>query len=153
MALVCSLYCDYYLEKEPSHCFVTTDEFDKPSGYILCAKSFDKYVLEFEPYLKKAKKLSFVDYVAQKYLQKAVADVAKEYPAHLHVDVLPSFQGRGNGRALITTLLAHLRGEGVKGVHLVVSQSNTGAIAFYERLGFARQKRIFKTAYVYAISL
>ncbi len=153
MALVCALYCDYYIFQEPSSCFVSTDEFDNPSGFVLCSKDFDCYKQAVEPYLKKTKKLSLVDYIAQKYTQNAVTDVAKDFPAHLHINVLPSFQGRGVGRALITTLIAHLRAEGVKGAHLVVAQSNTGAIAFYERLGFSRQKRIGKSAYVYTIKI
>lgn len=60
------------------------------------------------------------------------------YPAHLHIDLLPELQGQGWGRALIETLIAALRADGVTGVHLVASGANTGALAFYERLGFAR---------------
>lgn len=59
-----------------------------------------------------------------------------EYPAHLHIDLLPELQGQGFGRRLIRTLLAELRARGVPGVHLGVSLSNTGARAFYHRLGF-----------------
>jgi ribosomal protein S18 acetylase RimI-like enzyme len=58
------------------------------------------------------------------------------YPAHLHIDLLPEAQGRGWGRALIDHLVAHLRARGVPGVHLGVDPANTGAVAFYGRLGF-----------------
>ena len=34
-----------------------------------------------------------------------VAEVA-DYPAHLHIDLLPELQGQGFGRALIRRLLA-----------------------------------------------
>jgi GNAT superfamily N-acetyltransferase len=61
-----------------------------------------------------------------------------EYPAHLHIDLLPRAQGQGWGRALMNTFLERLRSVGVPGVHLGVGISNLGAIAFYERLGFAR---------------
>lgn len=59
-----------------------------------------------------------------------------QYPAHLHVDVLPAYQGRGHGRALMRTFLDALRAAGVPAVHLGMVTSNTGARAFYDRLGF-----------------
>lgn len=58
------------------------------------------------------------------------------WPAHLHIDLLPAAQGGGYGRLLMTTFLAALAAAGVPGVHLGVAADNTGAIAFYERLGF-----------------
>lgn len=63
---------------------------------------------------------------------------AGEYPAHLHIDLLPVVQGGGVGRRLIATLLDELRRRGVRGVHLGVDPQNVGAAAFYERLGFER---------------
>jgi ribosomal protein S18 acetylase RimI-like enzyme len=58
------------------------------------------------------------------------------YPAHLHIDLLPEVQGQGWGRRLIETLSAALAERGVSGLHLAASTGNTGAIAFYPRLGF-----------------
>ena len=60
-----------------------------------------------------------------------------EYPAHLHIDLLPELQGQGSGRRLIETLEDALRAAGVRGLHLVASADNAGAIAFYPRVGFA----------------
>ncbi|WP_173922507.1 GNAT family N-acetyltransferase [Agromyces sp. Marseille-P2726] len=59
-----------------------------------------------------------------------------DYPAHLHIDLLPELQGRGFGRRLIDTLRAELARRGVPAVHLGMDAANTGARAFYERLGF-----------------
>jgi ribosomal protein S18 acetylase RimI-like enzyme len=59
-----------------------------------------------------------------------------EYPAHLHIDLLPDLQGRGVGRELISTLLGALRARGVQRVHLAMDPANHGARAFYDRLGF-----------------
>jgi ribosomal protein S18 acetylase RimI-like enzyme len=59
-----------------------------------------------------------------------------DYPAHLHIDLLPELQGTGLGRRLIDTLRAALRDRGVPGVHLSMDPSNTSARAFYDRLGF-----------------
>ena len=59
-----------------------------------------------------------------------------EYPAHLHIDLLPELQGRGFGRRLVDTLRKALADQGVPAVHLGLDAANTGARAFYDRLGF-----------------
>ncbi len=43
---------------------------------------------------------------------------AAEYPAHLHIDLLPETQGQGLGRGLMETLFAELTRRGVRGLHL-----------------------------------
>nr|WP_292704619.1 GNAT family N-acetyltransferase [Microbacterium sp. 69-10] len=60
---------------------------------------------------------------------------AAEYPAHLHIDLLPETQGQGLGRRLIETLFDELRRRGVAGLHLGMNPANAAAGAFYERLG------------------
>lgn len=59
-----------------------------------------------------------------------------EYPAHLHIDLLPAAQGKGLGRVLIDTMLQALAVEGVPGLHLGVDPRNVSAVGFYERVGF-----------------
>jgi ribosomal protein S18 acetylase RimI-like enzyme len=66
----------------------------------------------------------------------ASASVAQEYPAHLHIDLLPRLQGKGIGGRLIGDLIDELAERGIPGLHLDVGSDNTGAIAFYRRLGF-----------------
>jgi ribosomal protein S18 acetylase RimI-like enzyme len=68
---------------------------------------------------------------------RATDAVVAEYPAHLHIDLLARFRGRGLGRALIEDLADVLRSRGVPGVHLDVAADNLNAIAFYRHLGFA----------------
>ncbi|MBL7256694.1 GNAT family N-acetyltransferase [Paractinoplanes lichenicola] len=58
------------------------------------------------------------------------------YPAHLHIDLLPEWQGRGHGRGLMWSFLAGLHAAGAPRVHLGVAPANTAAQAFYARLGF-----------------
>lgn len=68
----------------------------------------------------------------------APADLVNAYPAHVHIDLLPRFQGRGYGKQMMTTLFDKLAAAGAAGVHLGVSPRNTRAIGFYERLGMDR---------------
>jgi ribosomal protein S18 acetylase RimI-like enzyme len=59
-----------------------------------------------------------------------------DYPAHLHIDLLPDWQGRGFGRALIDRFLASVAEAGVTAVHLGMLSDNVAAAGFYQRLGF-----------------
>src|SRR5580704_6476706 len=59
-----------------------------------------------------------------------------EYPAHLHIDLLPPFQGVGYGRAMMETFYAAASRAGAAGVHVSVMAANVRAIGFYHRLGF-----------------
>jgi ribosomal protein S18 acetylase RimI-like enzyme len=70
--------------------------------------------------------------------ERCLSDAVADYPAHLHIDLLPELQGEGWGRRLIDTLLAQLAEHGVGGVHLVAPRSNAAAQAFYPKVGFAR---------------
>jgi len=75
-------------------------------------------------------------------------EVAADYPAHLHIDLLPRLQGRGWGRRLIEELEVRLRRRSVTGVHLGVGRDNPGAQEFYRRLGFAELQRHHKVIYL-----
>ncbi|MFV0632609.1 GNAT family N-acetyltransferase [Demequina sp.] len=68
---------------------------------------------------------------------RMLIDALDEYPAHLHIDLLPQAQGKGAGRQLIEAACALLAQRGSPGVHLVASKSNAGAQAFYPRVGFS----------------
>jgi len=77
------------------------------------------------------------------WLLPAAADPARmlvaeisDFPAHLHIDVLPDQQGKGAGRALIDAAVELLTHRNIAGVHLGVDAANEGALAFYKRVGF-----------------
>ena len=68
--------------------------------------------------------------------QRMLIDQLDDFPAHLHIDLLPAAQGKGVGRTLIEAACALLAAQGVRGVHLVAPTANAGAVAFYPRVGF-----------------
>ena len=60
-------------------------------------------------------------------------------PAHLHVDILPKYQGRGWGKKLMDAALEQLRRQEVRGVHLIMAEGNLRGRKFYEeKCGFHR---------------
>src|SRR5205085_2346563 len=60
------------------------------------------------------------------------------WPAHLHINLLPSGRGTGLGRALMAEWLGRLRGLQTPGAHLGTFAENLPAIRFFESCGFVR---------------
>jgi RimJ/RimL family protein N-acetyltransferase len=60
-----------------------------------------------------------------------------DWPAELHINLLPGWQGQGLGGRLMEAYLAALRERNVPGVFLETSSRNLQALPFYERLGFS----------------
>ncbi|MCX6018813.1 MAG: GNAT family N-acetyltransferase [Chloroflexi bacterium] len=142
------LYAAPYAVLEPDLTFVLTAD-GTPVGYTLGARDSqtfaDRCEREWFPPLRARYPLPAVEDASPDagrirqihrghYHHSALA----EYPAHLHIDILPIGQGGGYGRRLIETLLARLRKIGVPAVHLGVSPTNHRAIGFYEHVGFHR---------------
>jgi GNAT superfamily N-acetyltransferase len=71
-----------------------------------------------------------------------------EYPAHLHIDLLPRVRGQGRGRAMVTGLLEALAAAGVPGVHLGMHPDNLRALKFYQSLGFTELTRMHGVLYL-----
>jgi ribosomal protein S18 acetylase RimI-like enzyme len=65
-------------------------------------------------------------------------DELAPYPAHLHINLLPDYQGSGFGRAMVATFLGSVAAAGVKWCYLAVRPANTVALGFYARLGWER---------------
>lgn len=129
------MYSDYYTAFESAHCFVAANEQDEAVGYVLSAPSFRRYRLRFLTLLPRLYRLSPAA-VKSWCFGLCEKRHAKEYPAHLHIDLYPACQRLGLGSGLMDALLAHLREAGVKGVMLGCGEKNLGGNAFYEAYGF-----------------
>jgi len=68
---------------------------------------------------------------------REVADEAEIF----NLAVAPQYRRQGHGTALVTAALEGMRSRGIQSVFLEVRESNLGAIAFYEDLGFLRSGR------------
>lgn len=133
-----STFCDYYLEHEAEHCLIAVDrDIDSAIGYVLCAPDFDKFKHIFRrDYYPRVKGCSFFDVLEAFGSMVLPSFFKKNYPAHMHIDILPDYQGSGLGTRMTETLLNNLKADGISGIMLTVDTVNTGAIRFYKRLGF-----------------
>ena len=149
------MFTGYYTDEEPSSAFVVEVD-GVVSGYLLgCVDSSNAWnpaVVAARHVLRRAiafrpgtagviwRSLSdVVRDIAMRRLDVRQADFSDPaFPAHLHIDLLPPARGAGVGRRLIMTWLDRLRTIGVGGVHLGTFAENTGAIAFFEAMGFTR---------------
>ena len=134
---ILTAYCDYYIEREKENCFVAADEDDKAVGYILCAENFESFIHCFrEEYIPRIPE-DQTDHIGYAKASTAVQEKYKnEYPAHLHIDIMPEYQRMGLGHKLMDTLLSHLKDKGIKGIVLSVADFNDKGIAFYKKYGF-----------------
>ena len=137
-AMLCAMYCDYYLDNQGEHCFVAVDENDIPVGYVLCAVDVGNYDEQMsERYLPLVRKISskhFFEYNAE--IKIVERYVRSGYTAHLHIDILSDYHRQGIGTELIKALENHLKEMFVEGIHIVCSSKNKTACAFYEKMGY-----------------
>lgn len=129
-------FCDYYLEREPENCFVLDDD-GRAVGYIICAENYDSYKEIFDKdYLPLNKNLG--DDLYKWACESTVLQnkYKADYPAHLHIDLLPPYQRQGWGGKLLEALFAHLKSKGIKGVMLTTGTENIKGGNFYKKYGF-----------------
>lgn len=135
-AYILNDYCNYYIDNEPENCFVLLDESGAAVGYIICAENYREYRRRFAPYaeiIKKNAGISRIETVAE---QIAMRFFSGRYPAHLHIDLLDDYTGKGSGSLLMKAQLENLTAKKVPGVMLIVGSGNKKAIRFYRRHGF-----------------
>jgi ribosomal protein S18 acetylase RimI-like enzyme len=92
----------------------------------------DRYQVPPHPPVSPDEQMLALHYRPERLLWPGLA----QYPAHLHIDLLPAFQGAGYGRALMATFCDAVTKTGAVGVHVTVVADNLPAIGFYRRLGF-----------------
>jgi len=141
------LFAGPYVFLAPEFAFVL-DDGERVSGYVLGVPDTsrfaeqlrdvwlpmvgDRYPAPAGPPADADEEMAALLHRPERFSNPALAD----YPAHLHIDLLPAFQRTGWGTKLMRTLLTALHDAGVPRVYLAMLTTNTGAAKFYERLGF-----------------
>lgn len=145
--LLGELFVAPYVALEPERAFVVDDGTGAPGGYLVGAhdtRAFEAacesswWPLLRERYPEGQETGAFDDLLVALIHQPILADdaVVREFPSHLHVDLLPPFQGRGLGTELMRRFLDSAAASGSRGVHVGVNVGNERAVEFYRRLGF-----------------
>jgi ribosomal protein S18 acetylase RimI-like enzyme len=145
--LLPSVFALPYVEREPELAFVL-DDGGTAVGYVLGTADTPAFVKWFredwlpplarryppppDPPTTQLEWLASLLHNPERMLVDEVADA----PAHLHIDLLPGYQGAGHGRGLMTAFLRALGEQGVPRVHLSMDPLNLKARAFYDRMGF-----------------
>ncbi|GGL98467.1 GNAT family N-acetyltransferase [Deinococcus aerophilus] len=80
--------------------------------------------------------LSGLPYLTRTLLYPSPHAPEREFPAHLHLNLLPNARGLGLGRNLLRTFLHQLADRGVAGVQLSTTDRNQAALGLYTNEGF-----------------
>ena len=146
--LLADTFAAPYLYLEPSLAFVLPDSADRPVGYVLGTANTAGFVSAYrEKWLPRVVSLYPVPtpeapardvgmLAAFRNPERMLQSGTEAFPAHLHIDILPSHQGGGNGRQLIETFMDAAAVAGAPGVHVTVALANTRAHGFYLNVGF-----------------
>ena len=154
------IFIYYYVRYEPEHCFVVVDAGTHyPIGFIcgtpdthtqtqrfqrkviprIIARAFIytswRYPRTFRNLLKMASMRDVQD-------PEAEAEIADQFPGHLHINLLPDYHRLGLGSQLITTFENHLRTLGVPGLHLGTTNHNHKAVPFYKKHGYKIVRKV-----------
>ena len=73
---------------------------------------------------------------AGRHVQAPKVDRA-QFPAHLHIGILPAWRRQGLGTMLMQRYEDYLRQRGTPGYHLYASSFHPLGVSFYEKLGLA----------------
>ena len=147
--LLGDIYAGPYLHIAPEHAYVL-DNGTRAVGYVIGTPSTPEFVAAFRsqwlprmrgrydppdgsPASEEERKLADL-FDPEQMLRPELAP----YPAHLHINLLPDYQGAGHGRALMAVFLASAAAAGASSCYLVVRAANTGALRFYDKLGWRR---------------
>ena len=128
-------FCRYFIERCPETCFVAVNESDEPVGYILCTPTFGRWCRYAPEQFGVGFPYAFLWSLGS---MSGAVPYLKNYPAHLHINLLPPYQRMGLGRKLMQTLEEALRQRNCPGVSLCLGKDNHGAQLFYESCGFKK---------------
>jgi len=156
--LVADLLTYYYIHFEPESCFVAEDEAKgevvgyilgavdtRRAGRIMASRVYPRILWRIISgrYRLGRRELAYGLRLLGSALRGEIPKPDLDrYPAHLHINVLKGYRGKGIGTRLMVRFLEYLRERGAGGVHLVTTNMHREALPFYERMGFQIQRRV-----------
>jgi GNAT superfamily N-acetyltransferase len=160
------LWCSYYTDYEPEHTWVAEVD-GQVVGYIfggLDTRRQEKITLS--RVIPKLLLKAFITDCAwsprtRRYVSSVIRssrrgelktpNLSREYPAHLHTNILEGYRGKGLGKKMMNEWINHLAGHNVKALHLITTTRNKLAVPFYKHMGFRTLFEAPTTMYDYII--
>lgn len=146
--LIGHIYAAPYAALEPHNVFVVEDDAGV-AGYVVGTHDTNGFAERLErdwwPALRQhyaglaADALTSADQARVDVIVKphvTPADIVAQYPAHIHMNLLPRLRGQKLGWGLLQLWVEQAREAGVTGIHLGASPTNATGIAFWTRSGF-----------------
>ena len=145
------LFCIYYVRYQTNDCFVAEDMQKKQVvGYVLGTLDTSKQEKQFLLKMSLRIVLQILSHTVWQYPEtlktilffmknmnsRKPHNLAFEYPAHLHINILPDYQRYGIGSKLIAQFEKHVQMKNVKGIHLETTSENYKAVSFYNKIGY-----------------
>ena len=149
------IFIGYYARYEPEHFFVAVESnSNKVVGFICGTPDTLNQEAIFRKHMVPRIKFRLFGFTSWRYPRsfKKVLEMMRwvtvgtedaendpiiaQYPAHLHINILPGFQGQGIGSQLINRFEEHIATLGAKGIHLGTTNQNKKAVPFYHKMGF-----------------
>jgi GNAT superfamily N-acetyltransferase len=149
------IFIGYYTRYEPEHCFVAAnEESGRAVGFICGTPDTLKQEEQFRKWMVPRIVLRLFGITSWRYprgflniwrlareYSRSTEDaendpILTEYPAHLHINLLPDYQSQGIGSQLMHRFEEHMRRLGVIGLHLGTTNKNRKAVPFYHKMGF-----------------
>lgn len=146
------IYAGPYINLEPESAFILHNN-GSPCGYIIGALDtqsfFNKVNLDWLPTLQQqysepsedSKPWNKDDKCIHLLFHPEKPEDLPDYPSHLHIDLLPIAQGKGQGKILMDHFMQYLESQGSRGVHLGLGIQNERALHFYKKYGMIELKR------------
>jgi len=141
------LFCTYYLQFETENCFVAEDVSNNIIiGYIIGTMNTKKQerlfkskmawricarVLTYTCWKHPETMKSIMYYVKHLQNNPSTKDLSREYPAHLHMNIVSQNQHSGIGLSLLKEFEKHTLANHVYGIHLETTDRHLKAIPFY----------------------
>ncbi len=148
------IFIAYYPRYEPQHCFVVESSYvQRVVGFICGTPDTQVQEVEYSRNMYWRILLRTVTYTTWRYPKtflnlirmsqirpciqpETFQEILNNYPAHLHINLLPELHRKGIGTSLIRHFENHLKEISITGVHLQTTNYNQKAVPFYGKHGY-----------------
>jgi ribosomal protein S18 acetylase RimI-like enzyme len=160
-------WCRPYYLLQPENCFVVDDGHGTAVGYIIGTPDTSAFVQQQKQqsyslaYLSEEQglpkptpeedtswsgniqgALRKIIHEPENTLHEDWPELMRDYPGHLHIDILPEYQRKGLGGKLMNAFLSAMKMKNCKGLHLGMVSTNEAAEKFYRSQGFDRFPKV-----------